>query len=323
MKSRIKRRLPAPLLRFLQEVKRDMIRGSRRMAEKAGYNIARTEDFYSPLPSETNLLQNINRWNKPSALAGLHFDLDQQKTLLSDLMRQYYSEFAALPGYAVNLSAGFGLGYTEVDALLLYAMIRRLKPRHYLEVGSGLSTFYCSLAAGLNNEEHHPLQITCIEPYPYENLYTVPGVEIIKREVQDVNVQTFTALEAGDVLFIDSSHVLRIDGDVPYLYLEVLPVIKPGVIVHIHDIPFPYNVPYPAEQWVLCSAEGAPYWPVFWNEAMLLQAFLAFNPSFEILLSPTLIRYHDEQYLKENIPLYKTVREEPNTFSSIWLKRVK
>jgi hypothetical protein len=128
-------------------------------------------------------------------------------------------------------------------------------------------------------------------------------------------------LEAGDVLFIDSSHAVRLDSDVAYLILEILPIIRPGVLIHIHDIPFPYNIPYPAEYWVLGTAPGAPYWPIYWNEAMLLQSFLAFNREFEIIQSMPLLRYYDETFLKELVPSYRSVAEVPNTFSSIWLKR--
>ena len=99
-------------------------------------------------------------------------------------------------------------------------------------------------------------------------------------------------------------------------------MLNKGVIVHIHDIPFPFNTPYPAEQWVLGKTKTSPNWPMYWNEAMLLQAFLTFNNSYEILMSAPLIRYYDENFLKNNIPLYKSIEQESNTFSSIWLRRV-
>jgi len=195
-------------------------------------------------------------------------------------------------------------------------MIRYLKPKRYIEVGSGLSTYYCSLAAEKNASEGYPLQITCIEPFPYEKLYSIPGIQIIAKEVQDVELSLFEQLESNDVLFIDSTHIVKVDSDVPFLYLEVLPILKVGVTIHVHDIPFPYNVPYPAEDWIFKQL-----WPMLWNEAMLLQAFLLYNNSFTIELSTPMIRYFDEQFLKKNIPIYQSIAQNPQYFSSIWLKR--
>lgn len=322
MKQRVRDLLPLPVASLLRKVKRSIIRQTRRLVEFIGYNVARTDDYYSPLPTESHLLKNIERWNRPSSLAGVQFDLSENKSFLSGLLDSYQDEFLQLPGYEENLKTGFGLGYTEIDALVLYAMMRHLQPRRYLEVGSGISTYYTSLAAKANAIDGRLMQITCIEPHPFPKLYSIPHIHVIADEVQNVDISEFASLEAGDVLFIDSSHVLRIDGDVPFLFLEVLPILKPGVIIHIHDVPFPYNIPYPVEQWVTGKVEGAPYWPVFWNEAMLLQAFLAFNTHFKIMLSTSMIRYHDESFLQERIPLYKTIKDEPNTFSAIWLKKV-
>jgi hypothetical protein len=120
------------------------------------------------------------------------------------------------------------------------------------------------------------------------------------------------------VFFIDSSHILRVDSDVPYLYLEILPQVKKGVFVHIHDIPFPYNIPYPPELWIFDRAE-----PMFWNEAMVLQAFLCGNENFQIILSTPMLRFFEEDFLKEKIPIYETVEQNSNAFSSLWMKRIK
>jgi hypothetical protein len=98
--------------------------------------------------------------------------------------------------------------------------------------------------------------------------------------------------------------------------LEVLPTLNSGVVIHIHDVPFPYNIPYPPELWVFWQQT-----PMLWNEAMVLQAFLCFNKEFEIKMSTPLIRHYDEEFLRSRIPFYETMQQNPNTFSSIWLKR--
>jgi len=254
-------------------------------------------------------------------MAGISFDVDLYKRRLSKLIQKYAEELRALPSYSEVATLGFGPGYTELDAQVLYMTIRETKPRRYLEVGSGVSTYYCSRAAERNSEEGHPLEIRCIEPFPYEKLSSISGIEIVRSEVQDVAVEVFIQLEENDIFFIDSSHVLTIDGDIPFLFLEVLPRMRKGVLVHVHDISFPYNIPYPAEYWVLGRHEKAPYWPMYWNEAMVLQAFLAFNSAFEIEMSAPMIRHYDEPFLASTVPHYRPVQEEPNSFSSIWIRK--
>lgn len=322
MKTIIKKIQPDFVLRLLRLFKSYTIRKTRQIVERLGFNISRTSDYYSPLTTESKIKKNVSRWNKASSMAGIAYDVENYKALLKELVSKYWVEFNALPNYEENKSIGFGPGYTELDALVLYMMIRNIKPKRYFEVGSGLSTYYCSLAAKENAKNGESLKIKCIEPYPFERLYSIQNIEVIQDEVQNAERNLFLELETNDILFIDSSHVVKIDGDVPFLYLEILPILKKGVIVHIHDIPFPFNTPYPAEQWVLGKTTTSPNWPMYWNEAMLLQAFLMFNNSYEIVMSAPLIRYYDEEFLKNNIPLYKSIEQEPNTFSSIWLRRV-
>jgi hypothetical protein len=289
----------------------------RRSMELAGFQVARDDDYYSPLPSVTRLQANISRWKRPSALHGIQYDLETMKAAFADLLNSYLNEFQGYPPYSQVKEMGFGPGYTEVDALTLYMMIRHLNPRRYIEVGSGVSTYYCSLAAERNARQGSPIEITCIEPYPYKKLSTIPGIRVRPQKVEDVDVSFFQQLQENDVLFIDSSHILRIDGDLAFLFLEVLPLLSAGVVIHIHDIPYPYNFPYPPERWIFSTE-----WPMFWNEPMMLQAFLAFNRDFEIALSTPLIRHFDEEFLKRSVPIYESVAQNSNTFSSIWLRRI-
>jgi hypothetical protein len=159
------------------------------------------------------------------------------------------------------------------------------------------------------------MEMTCIEPRPSLSLAAMPGLRIIAKEVQDESLDVFRSLTAGDVLFIDSSHTLRIDSDVAYLLLEVVPVLGTRVNIQIADVPFPYNCPFPAERWIFERT-----WPAYWNEAMVLQALLCNNSRIEIAMSLPLLRFHDEQKLARMMPRYKSVDEEPKTFSSIWLR---
>jgi predicted O-methyltransferase YrrM len=283
----------------------------------AGFTVARKSDYYSPLPSTDNLRRTMSRWNKPSALRGINYDLGQMKIDLTSLLSRYLEEFLELPPYAELQQLGFGPGYTAVDGLTLYLMIRHLKPARYLEVGSGLSTYYCSRAAAKNREEGDPVELVCVEPHVFLKLRSIPDIEIIEKEVQDLPPSAFQSLQSGDVLFIDSSHAVRIDSDVPFLYLEVLPSLAAGVVIHVHDVPFPFNFPYPPEKWIFGER-----WPKFWNEAMMVQAFLSGNQQFRVMLSTPLLRYFDEPFLKRSIPIYETLEQNPNAFSSLWLRKV-
>lgn len=317
MKHIIKRIVPPRIWRLLVRVVVGWEDRFRNLLERFGYVIARKDDFYSPLPSVAELKRHSSRWHKPSSLTGLKLDGEKYKSTLVTLITKYLDEFSQQPEFAQVRAKGFGLGYTAIDSMVLYMMIREYKPKRYIEVGSGMSTYYSSLAGIQNQQEGYPLKIECIEPFPLAMLHTIPDITLYPNEVQDVDISLFEELQANDILFIDSSHIVRIDGDVPFLFLEVLPKLNKGVLIHIHDIAFPYNVPYPPEKWIY-----GQHWPKFWNEVMLLQAFLCFNPAFEIEMSTPYLRYTDESFLRQNIPIYESLQQNPDSFSSIWIRRV-
>jgi hypothetical protein len=271
--------------------------------ERLGLKMARSKDYYSPLPSILQLDKNRQRWYKPSGFVGVHYDVAKMEELADRLIREYSGEYFKTLSHDELVREGYGYGLTPIDALFLYCMLREYRPPRFLEVGSGVSTCIAR-AAGLRNGESGPMMdIVSVDPYAFPKLHSLKDIRIIPQQVQDFPLRDFEALQSGDVLFIDSTHVVRIDGDVSYLVLEVLPRIANGVIVHIHDIPFPYNVPYPADGNMFQAA-----WPVYWTEAMLVQAFLAFNTSYKILLSTPLIRHHDDAFLAQRIPNYYELR---------------
>lgn len=247
--------------------------------------------YYSPIPDTRTLGPEL--WEKPSELFGIDLDVPGQLKLLTEEFPKYrdeYLKFAAKPTsvpYEFHLNNGI---FDGTDALALYCMVRHFKPRRIIEVGSGYSSRVSARAALLNGETN----LTCIEPYPSEVLKRgFPGLgSLITEDVQRVGFDFFAQLKAGDFLFIDSAHVIRTGGDVQYLYLEVLPRIAPGVTVHIHDIFFPFNYP---RTWLLDEVR-------FWNEQYLLQAFLAFNPEFEVLLSNSYLGTYHEDVLRDVFP---------------------
>lgn len=322
LKQRAARFLPGILVDLLDRMvflaRRTRIRGVHGFFGRLGYNVVKRKDYYSTLPVISEIDRTRERWDRPSSLTGIDVDVPVMQKRLGMLADRWEQEFQEVAGdYLANTRRGFGPGYPQFDARTLYYMLREHRPARYLEVGSGLSTYYASLAARRNADEGAPLQITCIEPYPFDALRSLPDFELIEGFVQDVPLEVFESLEAGDLLFIDSSHALKIDSDVAFLFLEVLPRIKPGVLVHIHDVHFPYNTPFPADTWLFGER-----WPVYWNEAMVVQTFLAFNSAFEVLLSVPMIRHQDEGFLRDRFDGYRTMAEDPNPPSSLWLQRI-
>jgi hypothetical protein len=172
--------------------------------------------------------------------------------------------------------------------------LRSLKPRHLVEVGSGVST-HCALhATSLNAAEGHPCAITCVEPHPSEFLRRSDRVSLIHSRVERAALACFDALAAGDWLFIDSTHALKPAGDVEYLYLEIIPRLKPGVVVHIHDIFLPYTY----QRDLLTSLFQ-------WTETMLLQALLANNSHLSVLVALSLLHYDRPKELQQIFPEYE------------------
>jgi predicted O-methyltransferase YrrM len=267
--------------------------------------------YSSPVPDFSDLRRNLARWNREWTLPGIDFNLPDQRKILGEL-KPYTFELTNLPSYKDLVSQRLGLGYGEVETHLLYCMIRLKKPRKIVEVGSGISTYISLLAAEKNKESlGRETQLVCIEPNPQRGLISLRdkyAMTILQQEVQDVPVSFFHKLEAGDVLFIDSSHVVRLDGDVIYLYLEVLPVLAPGVLIHIHDIAFPYLMPDP-ERWVFGSKQ-------FWTEAAFVAALLQDNKRFSILLCTSYFHFRYPEELREVFLRYDKQKHFP---TSLWL----
>lgn len=305
-------------LRPLRRLYRAIHRVALGTAARLGFNVARTGDYYSPLPVRAELERSRERWDRPSAMVGIEWDTPTMEDRLSRLVRDYGEELSELPPYEEAKRLGYGPGFTVADAHLLYLVLRELRPERVTEVGSGLSTFYISRALERNGQEGSAGRIRCIDPYSGDRVRGLPGVEVIRREVQAIDPVEFRELRDGDVLFIDSTHVVKIDGDVPHLYLEVLPRLRPGVSVHSHDVHFPYNTPHPAEEYVMRAK-----WPRYWTEAMLLQAFLAFNREFEIVLSTGLLRHEDEPFLQRTLPGYAPIvpADYDTHAGSLWYHR--
>jgi predicted O-methyltransferase YrrM len=250
--------------------------------------------YYSPVPNILELKETLDVWAYPSALPGVNVDLDEQGASLKTVCLPFLGEYSGNRIYRDATSKGSGPGYGYIEAQCLHAVIRHLKPARVVEVGSGVST-WCALAAlRMNGAEHHRVgQLTSIEPHPSDRLKGLNEIELIERDVQSVPVDVFTSLERGDLLFIDSSHTVKPGGDVNFLILEVLPRLKPGVVVHFHDIYLPYDYPRDTLRTYLHGMETS-----------LLHAFLIGNRHVEILFSLSHLHYERPEVLQAAFPEY-------------------
>lgn len=272
--------------------------------------------FYLPIPDDTDGLDDF--WAKPSELAGVDMNEAAGIEVMEAIAPRYLPEFRAMfPIEGPLEPPGFYLingGYMAVDAHVYYCLIRHHMPRRIVEIGNGNSTLLAIAACNKNEEEtgHRP-KLASIDPYPWPVFKQgYPGLdELIVKRVQDVPLSFFEELEAGDMLFIDSSHVIRSGNDVHYEFLEILPRLKPGVLVHVHDISLPK--PYPKV-----------YYDnrLYWNEQYLLQAFLVFNDRYEVIWPGNYLMIKYPERMLAAFPEFERMRKdypmsEPTAF---WMR---
>ncbi len=254
--------------------------------------------YYCPLPDPVELERSRKVWAHASEMKGIDVDLDRQLGDLRKVCLPVAHEYRGNAAYRYASSHEFGPGYGYVEAQALHGVIRHFKPRRIVEVGSGVSTYCMREAAARNQQSGIKTEIIAIEPNPSGALRAMDGIRLAHQRVQETGYELFEALEENDLLFIDSSHTVKAGGDVNFLILEVLPRLHEGVIVHFHDIYFPYD--YPRD--VLKT-----FYPAL--ESSLLHAFLAFNSRFRIIFCLSLLHYGRPKELAEVFPEYQPQKD--------------
>jgi len=266
--------------------------------------------FGSPIPALHDIRSREGQvFRVPTTIPGVALHEREQLELVSRFAELYQDQpFTAEPTagnryYFENSLFSYG------DALMLHCLLRHFRPRRLVEVGSGFSS-----AVILDTDDKFlqgSLACTFIDPYPQRLRGLLRGDDsarhsVVVQPIQAVPLETFDDLHSGDVLFIDSSHVSKVGSDVNHLVFEVLPRLEPGVLVHVHDVFFPFEYP---RQWI--------YQGRAWNENYLIRAFLMFNPAFEIVLfNSYLARFHADE-VESSLPLWA---KKPG--GSLWLRRV-
>jgi len=277
---------------------------------RSGYKFAPAGHFNSPIPDFESILENENHFwgNLPDELSGIELNTQEQLDLIENL-KSFFDE-NPFPEHKSDAYRYYyeNPAYGYEDGLFLNGMIRFLKSKRIIEVGSGFSS--CLILD--TNEQFFENSIACtfIEPYPdlFNSILRPTDFQnntILKAKLEDVPVSEFSKLEKNDILFIDSSHVAKIGSDVNYLIHEILPNLNKGVFIHIHDIPYPFQYP---KKWI---EEGRG-----WNECYILRAFLQFNNAFKIRLFGSYLKKMHRPFLEKMLP------QIVERGASIWLEKV-
>jgi len=267
------------------------------------------DHYYEPLFNSRHLRHDLDQ---DRSLPGINWNIDGQLQLLNSF--QYQKELLAVPFHNTKNEIEFFFDNPSLgpgDAEYLYCAIRHFKPKRIIEIGSGHSTLMAKKALNANfaeNSEYTCEQI-CIEPYEMPWLEQ-KGVKVVRSLVETVDKSIFLSLKENDILFIDSSHIIRPQGDVLFEFLEVLPLVAAGVIVHIHDIFSPKDY---TKQHIIDDV-------LFWNEQYILESFLTCNNQFKIIGALNFLKYHHTQNLYTALPVLAANKQhEPGSF---WIQRI-
>lgn len=266
--------------------------------------------FYSPVVNMAEAAHDRARiWPASPEFLGVDLAPARQQAFLEEDFPAYLNDFTypaspppGAPAYQFYVENS---QFSWLDCRALFVMLRKLKPRAMIEIGSGFSSL---LTADVNHRYlEGGLDFTCIEPYPRPFLIaSVPGITaLIQARVQEVPLSAFEQLRDGDILFIDSSHVSKTGSDVNYIAFEILPRLRAGVTIHFHDIFFPQD--YPAD-WVLDDGRS-------WNEQYLLRALLMYSTTFEVLFGSAYAYYSFPELLA------RTLGQPAFGGGSLWLRK--
>jgi len=263
------------------------------------------DQYYQPLINPKKRLKRSLRERRN--LPAIDFNDAEQLSLLAEF--DYVKELAAFPIEKLKNKSYYynNRSFEAGDSEYLYNFIRHFKPARIIEIGCGFSTLMARNAIQYNRQEDpsYTCEHICIEPYEIGWLEEM-DVKVIRRKVEDVDLSTFKSLEKNDILFIDSSHIIRPQGDVLFEYLEILPALNHGVLVHVHDIFSPHDYP---DNWVYQDHR-------LWNEQYLLEAFLSYNTKFRILGAVNYLFHMHRAQIVAKCPVLKEQEalREPGSF---------
>lgn len=259
------------------------------------------KNYYEPQFDFDKLKHDLK---KKRNLPGVNLNTENQLNLLKKF--SYKQELIDLNLDSKDSNINFNIDnnfFERGDAEIYYQIIRFFKPKKIVEIGSGQSTLIALEAIKKNKLENNSLaELICIEPYENNWLENL-GIEVLRKKIEDVELDLCKNLEANDILFIDSSHIIRPQGDILKEFLEILPVLKPGVIIHIHDIYTPRDYP---ERWLKKETR-------FYNEQYLVETMLDNSNRYSVLLALNFLKNDYFEELKKQCP-YLINSTEPGSF---------
>jgi len=265
-----------------------------------------SDHYYEPLFNSKHLIKPLSEERK---LPGINWNVDEQLEILNTFSSQNEFDHISDDFFSDKVFHFTNGGYESGDAEYWYNIVRLKKPKRIIEIGSGHSTKMARLAIQENQrrDDTYECKHICIEPYEMLWLEKL-GVEVLRTRVENVDLNFFKQLEVNDILFIDSSHIIRPQGDVLFEYLELLPTLNQGVIVHVHDIFSPRDY---LREWVEDEVR-------FWNEQYLLEAFLTSNTDWKIIGALNFLHHNHFDLLKAKCPKLSRDRE-PGSFYMVKL----
>jgi predicted O-methyltransferase YrrM len=249
-------------------------------ADRLGVHVL-PKHYYTSVHDIAWLRKHREAWTGPADLRHLGWDTDRQLTWLAEMCRPYYGEVEGLSTYDKASSLYAGPGYGPIESQVLHCFLRSHRPRHIVEIGSGVSTVCMLHADELNGADGRPsAEIVCVEPFPSSVLRNEPRITLVDQPAQTVDSHLFDRLGSGDLLFIDSTHAVKAGSDLLRIYLDIIPNLAHGIFIHIHDVFLPYL--YGRD--VLRS-----YFD--WQETTLLAALLTGNPRLKVLACMSSLHY--------------------------------
>jgi hypothetical protein len=284
--------------RRIKNASKKALRNLFELGQRMGFDVM-PRHFYSEIPDIRELKKSAD-WKVPYSMIGVSgADIPSQLDFVREcctaetiaaIRRQNIHQAASLS----NGEEGFGV----IEADFLYAFVATKRPRQIFQIGCGVSTAVCLLAA---RDVGYTPEIICVEPYPTDYLLREAEqhrITLVPQKAQALDLHAIEALGDDLLFFVDSSHTLGPAGEVTRITLEMLPRLKAGAWVHFHDIWFPYD--YSRD-----ILDGSLF---FWHESPLLHAFLAYNSRFRLAASLSMLHYACPESLAEYLPNYKPAK---------------
>ncbi len=290
------------MIRKLKNAAKASLSTAFRFGQRLGVDVL-PRHFYSEIP-DIGRLRDTTHWREPFSLAGIEGagDLDAQAAWLRASIDEPIQEAIKTRDLHAEANHRNGeVGYGPIEADCLYAVVRGRRPQRIVQIGCGVSTALCQMAA--EDTEGYAPRITCIDPYPTDFLKqqaAAGAIELVEKPVERLPLDYLSDLSAGDLFFVDSTHTLGPAGEVTRIICEMLPRLPDGVLVHFHDIWLPHDY----------SPRVLAGELFFWHETALLMAYLSGNGRYRIAASLSQLHHDRPEALKEFFPDFKPMPME-------------